>query len=341
MNRIKLSICIPTYNRYSSLLRLLNQLLPQCEGEAVEVIVSDNASDDETSAYCTAFMSTCPQFHYTATTTNIGFSRNITRLVGLSNGAFIWFIGDDDQVNPDAVTTILTMLEKTHYTASLILANFCRINACEDIQASQPEFELTSDLGNISLDYLLATCGIWASSLSTSILNGSFARQQIKEISDGLSDYQAFYLAIRVAAQGQRSVIAAPLVYRRMSGERILQHRFLDPKTYLIDFIEPLSWARNNGLISRATRNNMMMRMYMGIAGFALLRSLLTGGKPIDKEAIIKANCMVPQFWLLIAPMLILPKATIKYTLRLAHGVTRMARKSKHHAVISALLEND
>jgi len=306
----------------------------------VEVIVSDNASNDDTPASCNALMSANPQLYYTAMNNNIGFARNITRLIGLSNGAFIWFIGDDDQVHPDAVATILAILLKTHYTGSLILTNFCRINVCEQIQVSQPEFKLTSDLVNISLDRLLRNCGIWASSLSTSILNGGLARNQIKGISDGLSDYQAFYLAIRVASQGQCSVIAAPLVYRRMSGERILQHRFLDPKTYLIDFIEPLSWARYKGFISRSTRNNMMMRMYMGIAGFALLRALLGDVKQIDREAIIKANYRVPQFWLLIAPMLILPKATIIYVLKMARAVAHVAGKAKQYAVINALLEN-
>lgn len=50
-NNILLTICIPTYNRLPILKEALEDLQPKITGLPIKILVIDNASTDETSAY--------------------------------------------------------------------------------------------------------------------------------------------------------------------------------------------------------------------------------------------------------------------------------------------------
>ena len=108
-----LSICIPTYNRAELLESALLALIPQVNeaGCAVELIVSDNCSTDDTETVVQWASSQCPM-RYSRNAQNEGCARNILRLTNeLAQGEFAWVLGDDDLVRPDGVQRVLTVLE--------------------------------------------------------------------------------------------------------------------------------------------------------------------------------------------------------------------------------------
>lgn len=107
-----LSICIPTFNRAALLDVCLASLLPQTEHwpELVEVIVSDNASTDNTPAVLDKY---AERFHFRRhrNAENIGLLGNITFVPsGLAQGEFAWLLGDDDLLAAGAVDQVLAML---------------------------------------------------------------------------------------------------------------------------------------------------------------------------------------------------------------------------------------
>ncbi len=107
-----LSICIPTFNRASLLDVCLASLLPQVAscGEQVEVVVSDNASTDETRDLLTKWQQRFP-FRLHRHNDNIGLLGNITFVAGtLARGDFIWLLGDDDLLAVGAVEQVVNML---------------------------------------------------------------------------------------------------------------------------------------------------------------------------------------------------------------------------------------
>jgi len=123
-----LSICIPTYNRLPYLRELVGFLLPQISatisGE-VEIVISNNVSTDGTDAYCKSLV--CPALRYWENETNIGGDRNFLKCIREAHGEYVWLIGDDDLINPDAVTTVLNLL-KAHRPSLLIADEHPRKN---------------------------------------------------------------------------------------------------------------------------------------------------------------------------------------------------------------------
>ena len=113
MNREPLlSICIPTYNRADWLCLSLKFLLPQITraNGLVELIVSDNCSEDHTSQVAEEAQEYGP-FRYHRNESNIGANPNMHLLVSaLALGRYIWVLGDDDLVREEAVAIVCEAL---------------------------------------------------------------------------------------------------------------------------------------------------------------------------------------------------------------------------------------
>ena len=82
------SICIPTYNRAPYLKKCLDSLVcqPEFQQGLVEIVVSDNASTDNTEKVAGAYSTAYPNFHYYKNETNIGF-KNLGIVVARGTGA--------------------------------------------------------------------------------------------------------------------------------------------------------------------------------------------------------------------------------------------------------------
>lgn len=101
---MRLSICIPTYNRARFLPDLFDSILAQtgCTIE-VEVVVSDNASTDETAAVIETYRDRLPNLVYVRADENIGADRNFLRVIEYASGDYCWLMGSDDKLEPGSV----------------------------------------------------------------------------------------------------------------------------------------------------------------------------------------------------------------------------------------------
>jgi glycosyltransferase involved in cell wall biosynthesis len=108
-----LSICIPTYNRARLLDSALFSLVPQVieSRAAVELVVSDNCSPDDTAEVVARYVEKGAPIRYCRNERNLGAARNVLRLAGeLARGEYCWVLGDDDLVRPDGVSRITSVL---------------------------------------------------------------------------------------------------------------------------------------------------------------------------------------------------------------------------------------
>jgi len=120
---IKLSICIPTYNRAKFLNVCLDHLIPQISGkDSVELIVIDNASNDNTPGIVKEFISKCTNIHYYRNDMNVGYSGNQTKCIEYSNGQYTAILSDDDVYTDNLVDDILNIIIKKEY--SFIALNY-------------------------------------------------------------------------------------------------------------------------------------------------------------------------------------------------------------------------
>lgn len=104
-----LTIAIPTYNRSRYLAQLLESLVPQLKDEPrVELIISDNASQDDTPNLVRRFLRDGLQARYIRNPENIGPDRNFLQCFEDAQGSYVWLIGDDDVVLEGGVEAVLS-----------------------------------------------------------------------------------------------------------------------------------------------------------------------------------------------------------------------------------------
>ncbi len=121
-----LSICIPTYNRdwcLKDLTKVLKEQISAGLEDYVEVIFSDNCSDDETQNLLRKFELENSYVKYYRNEKNIGFGRNFLKSASYASGEFTWILGDDDLPADGAVRELINVIKKRN-NDDIILFNF-------------------------------------------------------------------------------------------------------------------------------------------------------------------------------------------------------------------------
>lgn len=110
---IKLSICIPTYNRAAQLLNCLQSIISmrKPKGFQFEVCISDNGSNDNTKEIILNAKKDL-NINYNRNESNLGIPRNFVKVVSMAVGEFIWLIGDDDLLLPHTFDTLEVLFNK-------------------------------------------------------------------------------------------------------------------------------------------------------------------------------------------------------------------------------------
>ena len=103
---VKLSLCIPTYNRAAYLAQTLESIVTQATDQ-VEIVVSDNASTDDTKAVVRQYQQRCPRLTYFRQEQNVGADRNYLSVVAHATGEYCWLLGDDDLIEEQAISRLL------------------------------------------------------------------------------------------------------------------------------------------------------------------------------------------------------------------------------------------
>jgi abequosyltransferase len=128
MNKVSLSICIPTYNRAVELKKLLDSILEAEPQIDLQVIVTDNASSDNTTELISNYK---PKLNldYLRHTENIGFDANLISAISLASHEYIWLIGSDDVIPSNAFSCLIELLD--NYDAGIYVCG--RINLSQDL----------------------------------------------------------------------------------------------------------------------------------------------------------------------------------------------------------------
>jgi glycosyltransferase involved in cell wall biosynthesis len=106
------SIGIPTYSRAEKLERAVNSALSQTYAN-LEVVISDNASDDGTEDFCRALCARERRVRYLRSPTNLGPTANFNTVIDELRGDYAMLLSDDDWLDPDYVATCLTELRRS------------------------------------------------------------------------------------------------------------------------------------------------------------------------------------------------------------------------------------
>jgi abequosyltransferase len=111
-----LTIAIPTYNRAGCLRELLPILARELKDESrVELIISDNASPDETPSVVQDFVNRGLRLRYIRNHHNVGPDANFLQCFEQASGKYVWLFSDDDLIVPGGLARILTYCEAAEY----------------------------------------------------------------------------------------------------------------------------------------------------------------------------------------------------------------------------------
>ena len=121
MSRIKLSICIPTYQRQNWLRECLESLEPQITSDEVEVVVVDNCSQDNTTQVVDEFVKKNQRIRYYRNERNLGYSGGQAKCFEYSRGDYTAILCDDDVYLKGEVAEIFKVINQPQEYALIAL----------------------------------------------------------------------------------------------------------------------------------------------------------------------------------------------------------------------------
>jgi glycosyltransferase involved in cell wall biosynthesis len=167
------SVGVPTYNRVKSLERAIDSILAQTY-QNLEIVISDNASTDQTEGFVNTLMKNEPRIRYYRQAKNFGLARNFEYVLQQATGKYFIFLADDDTFEPETIEKYVAFME-----------------ANPDYSLVSGDFDLVED-GNVifrelAVDYkgsipILRTLKFYAEVTLGSIFHGLMRREQGQRI---------------------------------------------------------------------------------------------------------------------------------------------------------------
>ena len=222
---IKLSICIPTYNRAALIGKTLESIIAQATGD-VEIVVSDNASTDNTAEVIKGFTAKFPRLVYVQQEINKGADANFMNVVSNASGEYCWLLGSDDVMKAGALRKVL---EELSAAPAVLLTNrlecdlYLRPLRVRD-WLSTPEkkrsFEFTTDESTAQYFKLVDTLGGAFSFLSSIVVQRNLWNAVPMDQQFMGTAYSHVYKIISMLLQGGKLVyIRDWTVYCRLDND--------------------------------------------------------------------------------------------------------------------------
>jgi len=151
MERIFLSICMPVYNGGAYLSEALSSLAAQCTDPLVigqvEIVCCDDGSKDESVQIIKHFQVNCPNITLLINEKNIGFDRNVDKVLTQSRGLFRWVLSQDEVVMPGSLKLLLELLKANPEVSYVCISNTPNKEGEKDAQFFRNGSELLETLG--------------------------------------------------------------------------------------------------------------------------------------------------------------------------------------------------
>lgn len=215
---VALSICIPTYNRSEYLSECLQSVLTSVAGNErdIEIVISDNASTDDTGDIVRAFQEKYPWIRYHLNEQNIGAERNFYLLATLAQGDNIWIFGDDDKMEMSAVARVLENIQAGY---GLTICNYSMWDKQFTVQRKKSCLPWEKDESFEDSNVLLKRFGLHLGYISTVVIKKTLFLKLPAEEYEYFVEYgfPFLYSVYTGVANGscRAGFIAAPLVCNR------------------------------------------------------------------------------------------------------------------------------
>jgi len=266
-----LSICIPTYNRSPQLRRLLTELFSQLDKypmpQPIEILVSDNASDDGTLTMLGDFPGHLNYF-YQSNMRNLGAAENWRKVVAMATGRYIWVLGDDDELVPWAVSTIVDRLQ-SNLNAWVLFINYIQKNCRFPVIPLKEDMHFRNGREYMDFAFSFFSPAEWDAAKLTfypSVVFSSTMRYLIEPYSPvDFSHAIAIHHFVDVCGL---DMLAKPLIIQNNESPFMKK-----PKTYMLSTIR-LYWFLGGLYGCRLRFAPLILRVFFGTMKYKMLRRL-------------------------------------------------------------------
>jgi len=208
----RISIGFPVFNGEPFVRKAIDSHLAQTYGD-FELIISDNASTDDTAAICAEYARIDNRIRVVRQTVNCGVNLNHMKVFALAQGEFFRWAAADDIPSTDLLGHAVTLLDRDPALVAYVpdTANIDEVNSVTrplertlDLRSASPVERATAVLSNVY--QMVFPQGLMRRStlLSTSCRWNYFGWD--------------FILLLELALRGQFCNVEGPLLYRRLHG---------------------------------------------------------------------------------------------------------------------------
>lgn len=192
---MKLSFAIPTYNRAALLKETIENIAGQIgDNKDVDIVISDNASTDNTNDVIKELQIKYPYIKYFRNETNLGMDRNFDNAVIKATGEYVWLFGDDDLLREGALHKVLGIFNK-YDNLALVYVNWIDnpYLTKDKLTSNIDDFLVTVQTGITFLSSLVVKKDLWQSVEKTNFIGTQFV--QVYTVLSFLPGHQAFCIA--------------------------------------------------------------------------------------------------------------------------------------------------
>lgn len=216
----RLGFAIPTYKRPDLLAKAVQSIIHAGRAAGVPICITDDSTDDTNAAVIRQLRSDYQNIIWIRNERNLGIDRNILNAVDLCPSEYVWILGEDDQVLPPAVESVLRLLDTTNTVAvPFLCVNYAAINATWDQVLKEHVLPQTAGGWREAAEFLAHDA--WA----IGFIGACVVRKDLWAAVDRSPYVGTYYAHVGIIMdylqQKRLYVLATPLVHNRCSSPAV------------------------------------------------------------------------------------------------------------------------
>ncbi|PQA81815.1 hypothetical protein C5F52_17495 [Limnohabitans sp. TS-CS-82] len=304
----KLTIGIPIYNGANTISETLNSVLKNIPLN-VEVLVSDNASTDDTRNIIESYCKKYTQITYYRNDVNLGADANFDLVVKRAAGEFVWLLGDDDEIHPNGIELILNAIN-SYPKISALFVNYCLYDRKSGVCLNPKVLKIDADVFCETADQFLNVATVYPNFISSIVVKKSRWGECSSSNLFG-TNWLQYGMLLKIIEFNQSICIANPIVINRgveFNGPNEFNRNgaAIPILMNLIDILNAL--PRNVYSLSAINKAKGEAHRFLLRKIFSSKRDGLKINFQLMMGMISTFRCY-PTFWLLELPLMLMPRA--------------------------------
>lgn len=299
-----LSICIPTFDRSGLLEEALTALvanISDCKDSDTEIVISNNASTDDTQQLCEKFCQDHPHINWNVVKQPVSVGADNVQLVTtFATGRYIWILSDDDILLPGAVSTILENIKEGY---DVLLTNHTSFDANIAVQLP-PHFMETQDITFVGPNETIEYLGTMITFLSIICFRAVLVDVHAYGFAFGSNLPQSYMFVDAILSSKSQKLIFSPV----LSARRNNTGGYSVFNVFIEKFFVLLEYGKQKGIefdvVERVKRKHLIrfllpLVVLMKTGGIGALAPDWSSTKELFRQ--YYGRNMI--YWLLVAPM--------------------------------------